>query len=70
MLKEARDEQGLRIFETFSSNDMSSARDGWWEASLGQPQEQMIVGWSQEEEKGDGRSGRFFGKVRPGHSKN
>ena len=72
ILKEARDEQGRRIFETFSSNDMSSlvaewsrwdkykraplrqdssasATDGWWQASLGQPQEQMIVGWSQDE---------------------
>ena len=26
-----------------------SARDGWWQASLGQ--EQMIVGWSQDEKK-------------------
>ena len=65
ILKEARDEQGRKIFETFS--DMSflvagwsrwdkykgapwrqdpsaSARDGWWQASLGQPQEQLIVG--------------------------
>ena len=74
ILKEARDEQGRRIFETFSSNDMSflvadrsrwdkykrapwrqdssaSARDGWWQACLGQPQEQMIVGWSQDEKR-------------------
>ena len=72
ILKEARDEQGRRIFETFGSNDMSflvadwsrwdkykrapwrqdssaSARGGWWQASLGQSQEQMIVGWSQDE---------------------
>ena len=72
ILKEARDEQGRRIFDTFGSNDMSflvadwsrwakdkrapwrqdsaaSARDGWWQASLGQPQEEMIVGWSQDE---------------------
>ena len=92
-LKEARDEQGRRIFEIFSSNDMSylvadwsrwdkykrapwrqdssaSARDGWWQASLGQSQEQMIVGWSQDEKKGDRRSGRLFGKVRPSQSKN
>ena len=74
ILKEARDEQGCRIFETFGSNDMSflvaewsrwdnykrapwrqdssaSARDGWWQASLGQSQEQMIVGWSQDEKR-------------------
>ena len=69
ILKEARDEQGCRIFETFGSNDMSflvaewsrwdnwrqdssaSARDGWWQASLGQSQEQTIVGWSQDEKK-------------------
>ena len=93
ILKEARDEQGRRIFETFGSNDMSflvaewsrwdnykrapwrqdssaSARDGWWQASLGQSQEQMIVGWSQDEKKGDRRSGRLFGKVRPSHSIN
>ena len=72
ILKEERDEQGRKIFETFSSNNMSflvadwsgwdkckkapfrqdssaSASDGWWQASLGQPQEQMIVGWSQGE---------------------
>ena len=72
--EEARDEQGRRIFETFSSNDMSflvadwsrwdkhqrapwrqdssaSARDGWWQASLGQPQKQMTVGWSQDEKR-------------------
>ena len=74
ILKEARDEQGCRIFETCGSNDMSflvaewsrwdnygrapwrqdssaSARDGWWQASLGQSQEQMIVGWSQDEKR-------------------
>ena len=67
ILKEARDESGRKIFETFGSNDMSfpvagwsrrdkykrppwrqdssvSARDGWWQARLGQSQEQMIVG--------------------------
>ena len=38
----------------------ASARDGWWQASLGQPQEQLIVGWSQDEKKGDRRSGRLF----------
>ena len=27
----------------------ASARNGWWQASLGQSQEQMIVGWSQDE---------------------
>ena len=26
----------------------ASARGGWWQASLGQSQEQMIVGWSQD----------------------
>ena len=26
----------------------ASARDGWWQASLGQSQEQMTVGWSLE----------------------
>ena len=74
ILKEARDEQGRRIFETFGSNNMSflvadwsrwdkykrapwrqdssaSARDGWWQASLGQSQEQMIVGRSQNEKR-------------------
>ena len=74
ILKEARDEQGRKIFETFSSNDMSflvadwsrwdtykrapwrqdpsaSASDGWWQASLGQLQEQLIVGWSQIEQR-------------------
>ena len=70
ILKEARDEQGRKIFETFSSNDMSflvarwdkykrapwrqdpsaSASDGL-QASLGLPQEQLIVGWSQIEKK-------------------
>ena len=73
ILKEARDEQGRRIFETFSSNDMSFLvadwskwdrykrehhgdkihrplqENGWWQASVGQPQEQMIVGWSLDE---------------------
>ena len=29
----------------------ASASDGWWHASQGQPQEQMIVGWSQEEKR-------------------
>ena len=59
ILKEARDERGRNIFETFGLNDIiflvaewsrwdkkqksTSARDGWWEASLGQSQEQMIV---------------------------
>ena len=28
---------------------LASARDGWWQASLAQSQEQMIVGWSQDE---------------------
>ena len=74
ILKEARDERGRNMFETFGSNDMSflvaewsrwykyirapwrqdssaSARDGWWQASLGQSQEQMIVGWSQDEKR-------------------
>ena len=74
ILKEARDERGRKIFETFSSNDMSflvadrsrwdkykrapwrqdssaSARDEWWQASLGQSQEQMVVGWSQDEKR-------------------
>ena len=74
ILKEARDVRGRKIFETFSSNDMSflmaewstwdkykrapwrqdssaSASDGWWQASLGQPQEQLIVGWSQDEKE-------------------
>ena len=74
ILKEARDERGRNIFETFGSNDMSfllaewsrwdkykstswrhdssaSARDGWWQASLGHSQEQMKVGWSQDEKK-------------------
>ena len=74
ILKEGRDEQGRRIFETFGSDDMgflvarwfrwdkykrapwrqessASASDGWWQASLGQPQEQMIVGWSQDEKR-------------------
>ena len=74
ILKEARDERGRNIFETFGSNDMSflvaewsrwdkykrapwrqdssaSARDGWWQASLGHSQEQMIVGWSQDEKR-------------------
>ena len=74
ILKEARDEKGRRIFETFSSNDTSflvadwsrwdkykraswrqdpsaSASDGWWQASLGKPQEQLIVGWSQIEKR-------------------
>ena len=72
--KEARDEQGRKIFETFSSNDRcflvadwsrwdrytrapwrqhpsASASDGWWQARLGQPQEQLIVGWSQIEKR-------------------
>ena len=48
ILKEARDEQGRRIFETFSSNGMSCLCKRWWQASLGQPQEQMIVCWSQD----------------------
>ena len=74
ILKEARDEHGHRIFETFGSKGMSflvadwsrwdkyqrapwrqesaSARDGWWQASLGQSPEQMIVVWSQDEKKG------------------
>ena len=66
ILKEARDERGRQIFETFSSNDMSfllaewsrwdkykraprrqdsaaSVRDGWWQASLGQPEEKTTV---------------------------
>ena len=74
ILKEARDERGRNIFETFSSNDMSflvaewsrwdkyrrapwrqdssaSASDGWRQASLGQSQEQMIVGWSPIEKR-------------------
>ena len=74
ILKEGRDEQGRRIFETFGSDDMgflvarwfrwdkykrapwrqessASASDGWWQASLGEPQEQMIVGWSQDEKR-------------------
>ena len=63
ILKEARDMQGRRIFGTFSSNDMSflvpsgtntkeaSSRDGWLQASLGQPQEHTIVGWSQDKKK-------------------
>ena len=29
----------------------TSARNGWWQASLGQSQEQTIVGWSQDEKK-------------------
>ena len=29
----------------------ASARDGWWQASLGLSQEQMIVGWSQDEKR-------------------
>ena len=68
ILKEARDERGRKIFESFSSDDPSllvverprwdkyrkaprrqyssaSARDGWWQASLGQLQDQTIVGW-------------------------
>ena len=74
ILKEARDERGPTIFETFSSDDLSflvaewsrwdknkrapwrqdssaSASDGWREASLGQSQEQVIVGWSQDEKR-------------------
>ena len=72
ILKEARDEKGRKIFEAFSSDDLSllvaewsrwdkykraprrqdssaSASDGWWQASLGHPQEQMTVGRSQDE---------------------
>ena len=70
ILKEARDERGRKIFETFSSttswwlsgrdgtstkehhgkqDSSASARDGWWQASLGQSQELTIVGWSQDE---------------------
>ena len=42
----------------------------WMVASkLGTDSEQMTVGWSQDG-KGDRRSGRLFGKVRPSHSKN
>ena len=44
------------------------ARDGWWQASLGQPQEQAIVTRSQIEKKGGGCSGRLFGKLRPSRS--
>ena len=74
ILKEARDDRGRNIFETFGSKDLSflvaewsrwskfkkaplrrdssaSARDGWWHASLGQSQEQMVVGWSQDEKR-------------------
>ena len=29
----------------------ASARDGWWQASLGLPQEQVIVGSSQDEKR-------------------
>ena len=73
ILKEARDERARKIFEIFSSDDLSllvaewsrwdkykrapwrhdssaSARDGW-QASLGQPVEQTIVGWSQDEQR-------------------
>ena len=66
-----------KYFETFGSNDTSfkvaewsSTRDGWWQASLGKSQEQLTVSWSQDENKGDRRSGRLFGKVRPIQSKN
>ena len=29
----------------------ASASDGWWQASLGQPQEQLMVGWNQIEKR-------------------
>ena len=93
ILKEARDERGRKILETFGSDGLSclvaersrwdrykrapwrqdssaSARDGWWRASLGHSQEQMIVGSSQDEKRVIDAVGRLFGKVRPSHSTN
>ena len=93
ILKEARDERGRNIFETFGSDDMSflvvewsrwdkykrapwrqdssaSARDGWWQASLGQSRGTGDSRLEPRWKKGDSRSGRLFGKVRPSHSKN
>ena len=75
ILKEARDDRGRNIFETFGFEGLElpggevvqmgqiqrstietrfvslSARDGWWQVSLGQSQEQMVVGWSQDEKR-------------------
>ena len=81
ILKEARDERGRTIFETFSSNDMSFLVAEWsrWDKYKRAPwrqessasasggwrrevQEQLIVSWSPNEKRGDGRSGRLFGK--------
>ena len=45
----------------------ASASDGWWQASLGQHQGHLIVGWSQLEKRVIRCSGRLFGKLRPRH---
>ena len=67
ILKEARDERGRKMVWAISwwpsgrwdkykrapwrKDSSASARDGWWQASLGQSQEQMIVGWSQDDKR-------------------
>ena len=69
ILKEARDERRRKIFDTFSSDDLSllvaqwsSTKEHhgdkirrickrWMVASMGQTEEQTIVGWSQDEKR-------------------
>ena len=42
-------EMGQTKRAPWRQDSSASASEGWWQASLGQPQEQMIVGWSQDE---------------------
>ena len=60
ILKEARDERGRNIFETFSLDGLSDF---------------LVAEWSRwdkykehNREKGDGCSGRLFGELRPRES--
>ena len=88
ILKEARDERGRKIFETFSSDGLSdflvaewsrwdkykrapwrqdssaSASKGWWRENPGTADSRL----EPNRKKGDGCSGRLFGKLHPSES--